>query len=329
MSKYLLEIGTEELPADFSHSVLKQIKSLIEFEFDKNLIKFNKIVCTSTPRRIVLLLDGLVDRGEDKIIIRKGPKADSAFSNGIPTNAALGFANSLGIDVDNLEIKNTKKGDFVFGKTIQKGEFTKISLSQIIPKVIRNLQGSRFMKWGSGNFKFSRPIRWLVSLYNDEILNFSLDECDPEILISNKSRSHRQFEMDIDITSPDDYFELMSKNGVLASRDERKERILNLVNDSSKTLNLKPDLSEALLNELSDLVEYPNLICGKFSDEFLDLPVEVLATVMKTHQRYIPLLQKSKTYSKLHLSSENILSTNFFTICIQIDLNVVRLVQIG
>ena len=107
MSKYLLEIGTEELPAKFSHSVLEQFKSLIEFELDKKLIKFEQIVVTSTPRRIVLLLQGLVDYAEDKIIERKGPKANLAYLNGCPTNAALGFANSLDIDVCELEIKNT------------------------------------------------------------------------------------------------------------------------------------------------------------------------------------------------------------------------------
>ena len=120
MSKYLLEIGTEELPAKFSHSVLEQFKSLIEFELDKKLIKFEHIDVTSTPRRIVLLLEGLVDYAEDKIIVRKGPKANSAYLNGSPTNAALGFANSLGIDVGELEIKSTEKGDFIFGKKIEK-----------------------------------------------------------------------------------------------------------------------------------------------------------------------------------------------------------------
>ena len=179
------------MPAKFSHSVLEQFKSLIEFELDKKLIKFNNIVVTSTPRRIVLLLEGLVDYAEDKTIIRKGPKASSAFLNGSPTNAALGFANSLGIDVVELEIKNTEKGDFVFGKKIEKGQSTRISLSSIIPKVVKSLQGPRFMKWGAGNIKFSRPIRWIASLYNDEILDFAFDECDPEIQISNKSKSHR------------------------------------------------------------------------------------------------------------------------------------------
>ena len=255
MSKYLLEIGTEELPANFSHSVLNQFKSLIEFEFDKKLIKFETILCTSTPRRIVLLLEGLVDQGEDEIIIRKGPKANSAFLNGVPTNAAIGFANSLGINVDDLEIKNTEKGEFVFGKKIEKGESTKYFLSSIIPKVIHNLQGPRFMKWGTGNLKFSRPIRWIVSLYNDEILDFDFDECDPRISISNKSKSHRLINKVIEIHSADNYFELMAKNGIFANREERKEIIINLVKQESQSVNLNPDISEHLLNELTDLVE--------------------------------------------------------------------------
>ena len=191
LSKYLLEIGTEELPAKFSHSVLEQFKSLIECELNKKLIKFEHIVVTSTPRRIVLLLEGLVDYAEDKIIVRKGPRANSAYLNGSPTNAALGFANSLDIDVGELEIKNTEKGDFVFGKKIEKGLSTKISLSSIIPKLVKSLQGPRFMKWGAGNMKFSRPIRWIASIYNDEILDFQFEECDPKIKISNKSKSHR------------------------------------------------------------------------------------------------------------------------------------------
>ena len=314
MSKYLLEIGTEELPANFSHSVLNQFKSLIEFEFDKKLIKYKRVFCTSTPRRIVLFLDGLVDYAEDKSIIRKGPKAISAFVNGDPTNAALGFANSLGINVDDLEIKNTEKGEFVFGKKVEKGESTRESLSLIIPKAIKNLQGPRFMKWGYGNFKFSRPIRWVVSLYNDAILDFDLDECDPEIVIGNKSKSHRLINQEIKIHNPDNYFELMTDNRVLVNRIDRKEKILRIINQSSESLDLKPDLSEELLNELTDLVESPDLIIGKFSEEFLDIPVEVLSTVMKTHQRYIPLFQKDKTFSKLDLSSEEIISTNFFVI---------------
>ncbi len=314
MSKYLLEIGTEELPAKFSHSVINQINSLIEFEFDKKLIKYNNIICTSTPRRIVLFLEGLVDQADDKTVIRKGPKATSAFLNGVPTKAAIGFANSLGIDIDDLEIRQTEKGEFVFGTKIEKGESTRSSLSSIIPKVIKNLQGPRFMKWGCGSFKFSRPIRWIVSLYNSEILDFVFDECDPKISIGNKSKSHRLINKFIEIQSPENYFELMAKSGVFVKREERKEKIVNLINHESQLVNLDPDLSDHLLNELTDLVESPNLITSNFDKQFLNLPVEVLSTVMKNHQRYIPLLKKDKIFSKLDLSSEKVISTNFFVL---------------
>ena len=311
MSKYLLEIGTEELPANFSLSVINQIKTLIKFELDKKLIKFKNIICTSTPRRIVVLLEGLVDQSDDKTIIRKGPKATSAFENNLPTNAAIGFAKSLGINIKDLEIIKTEKGEFIFGKKIEKGECTRSSLASIIPKVIKNLQGPRFMKWGNGNFKFSRPIRWIVSLYNNEVLDFVFDECDPRIFIGNKSKGHRLMNKVIEISSPENYFDLMASSGVLVKREERKEKIFNLINQASKLLNLTPDLSDSLLNELTDLVESPNLITGKFDKQFLDLPLEVLSTVMRSHQRYIPLLKKRKSYSKLELSSENFLSTNF------------------
>ncbi len=314
MSKYLLEIGTEELPAKFSHSVLEQFRSLIEFELDKKLIKFNSIIVTSTPRRIVLLLEGLVDFADDKSIVRKGPKASSAFLNGSPTNAAFGFANSLGVDVSELEVKNTEKGDFVFGKKIEKGQSTKIALSSIIPKVMKSLQGPRFMKWGSGSIKFSRPIRWITSIYNNDILNFVFDECDPNIQISNKSKSHRLINKVFEVQNPDNFFELLKQNRVLVKRHERKEKIENLINQASKLLNLKPDLTEGLLNELTDLVEWPDLIVAKFSEEFLDLPVELLSTVMKSHQRYVPLLLHNNSFSKLDLSSEKNISTNFLVI---------------
>ncbi|MDA9704060.1 glycine--tRNA ligase subunit beta, partial [Prochlorococcus sp. AH-736-L19] len=176
------------------------------------------------------------------------------------------------------------------------------------------LQGPRFMKWGTGNIKFSRPIRWITSIYNDEILDFAFDQCDPNIQISNKSKSHRLINEVFEVHNPEEFFELLKQKRVLVKRNERKEKIESLINQASLSLNLKPDLSEGLLNELIDLVEWPDLIIGKFSEEFLDLPLEVLSTVMKSHQRYVPLLLKNNSFSKLDLSSEKNISTNFLVI---------------
>ena len=314
MSTYLLEIGTEELPANFANSVINQLQSNIEYEFEKYLINYQNINCTSTPRRIVLSLEGLVDFGEDKTILRKGPKADSAFEEGKPTKAAIGFAKSLNLNINDLEVKDTKKGQFVFGRKIEKGFSTKELISSIIPKSIKLLQGQRFMKWGSGNFKFSRPIRWILSLYNDEILNLSLKDIDSSLKIGNVSRGHRLFKSDIKIENSREYFQLLARNGVIVNRDERKSKIVNLIKNASDKLKLSPDLDNKLLDELTDLVESPNLVIGSFSNEYLTLPSEVLCTVMKSHQRYIPLFNKRKDINKLDINSKDILSTNFLCI---------------
>ncbi len=314
MSTYLLEIGTEELPAEFANSVVNQFQSTIEYEFEKYFIKYKNIYCTSTPRRIVLYLEGLVDFGEDKTEFRKGPKAEAAFINGIPTNAAIGFAKSLDLTISDLDIKDTKKGKFVFGKKIEKGLATKGLITEVVPKAIKALQGQRFMKWGNGNFRFSRPIRWILSLYNDEILNFSIDEIDSNLKIGNFSKGHRLVKSEIEISNTDNYFQILKRNGVLVNRNERKNQIENLIKVSSENLKLLPDLDNELLDELTDLVEFPNLVIGNFSDEYLTLPSEVLCTVMKNHQRYIPLFNSRKEVNKLDISSIGTLSTSFLCI---------------
>ncbi len=314
MSKYLLEIGTEELPARFANSVIKQMKTLTEYELRKNSIQFDDLFCSSTPRRIVLLISGLMDTSVDKVELKKGPKAEASFLKGKATSAAKGFAKSLNLSVEDLTIKTTEKGDFVFGEKIEKGQSTKNLISIILPKIIKSIQGQRFMKWGYGSFKFSRPIRWIISLYNSEILSFNIENIDIELLLKKSSRGHRLIKENLEIKNVDEYFELMAKSGVYVERDVRKKRILDMVANKSKDLNLYPDLSDKLLNELTDLVENPNLIVGSFDSKFLSLPAEVLSTVMKNHQRYIPLLKTKKNMSKMKISSEDILSTKFFII---------------
>ncbi len=314
MSTYLLEIGTEELPAEFADSVVNQLKSLLEFELEKNFIKNSEILCSSTPRRIFLLVTGLTDLGKDKIELRKGPKADIAFLNGVPTDAAIGFAKSLDIDVKDLLIKKIKNVDFVFGEKIEKGKSTKYLLSLIIPKVIKALQGSRFMKWSYGNFKFSRPIRWIISLFNNELLEFELENIEPKIIIDNISRGHRLINNKILINHPDNYLASLEASGVLADRTKRKKTINDLINNSADNLKLYPDLSDKLLNEITDLVESPDLLVGNFDSKYLSLPAEVLCTVMKNHQRYVPLFKINRKFSKLDLDSKKTLSTKFFVI---------------
>jgi len=314
LSTYLLEIGTEELPANFANSVITQLKTAIEFEFDKASIEYDNIFCSSTPRRLIVLIKGLADFGQDKIVIRKGPQASVAYPNGVPGQAAIGFAKSLGIDIKKLEIKETDKGQFVFGRKVEKGLSTRSIISSFIPKVIKNLQGQRFMKWGYGDFKFSRPIRWIVSIFNQDILEFSLSEIDTKVKISNISKGHRLVKENVEINMPENYEEIMEKVGVIVDRGTRKKCISEQIDNEANRLNLSPFLGNKLLDELTDLVEFPKLIVCSFDRSYLELPSEVLCTVMKTHQRYIPLFERNTTISKLEITSESILNTNFLCI---------------
>ena len=319
MSTYLLEIGTEELPAKFANSAISQFKEFLEFEFEKNYIKYDEIIVTSTPRRLIVYLEGVVDFGEPRTSLIKGPKASVAFSDGSPSKAALGFAKSLDINVEDLQINKTKKGEFVFGKKFEKSKSSKELISVIVPKAIKALQGERFMKWSFGDFRFSRPIRWIISLYNNDLLNMDLRYIDRNLKVSNVSRGHRLFKNYFEINNSKDYFQLIEKYGVIANREIRKKYIIKLINDSSKELNLLPDLNDSLINELTDLVEFPDLVIGNFDKKYLSLPPELICSVMKSHQRYIPLLNKDAKLNKLSINSYGILSTKF--ICISNGLN--------
>ena len=185
MSTYLLEIGTEELPADLAESVISQLKLNVNNDLNSSQIKFSEIRVTTTPRRIALMIEGIAPFSEDKIYERKGPPVSQAFHEGKPTKAAIGFAKRFGIDPGKLEIRDTPKGSFVFAQLIEKGKPVVSLLSDYLPGWISKIQGRRFMRWGKGDFRFSRPIRWVVSLLDSEVITFEIAGCDPGIHISN------------------------------------------------------------------------------------------------------------------------------------------------
>ena len=169
MSTYLLEIGTEELPADLAESVISQLELSVNNDLNSSQIKFSEIRVTTTPRRIALTIEGISPFSEDNISERKGPPFLQAFQDGKPTRAAIGFAKRYNLSPENLEIRETAKGSFVFAKSIEKGKPVASLLADYLPIWISKIQGRRFMRWGKGDFRFSRPIRWIVSLLDKEV----------------------------------------------------------------------------------------------------------------------------------------------------------------
>ncbi|WP_269624643.1 glycine--tRNA ligase subunit beta [Prochlorococcus marinus] len=314
MSTYLLEIGTEELPADLAESVISQLELNVNNDLNSAQIKFSEIRVTTTPRRIALTIEGIAPFSEDNISERKGPSVSQAFHDGKPTKAAIGFAKRYDILPEKLEVRETQKGAFVFAKLIEKGKPVGSLLADYLPGWISKIQGRRFMRWGKGDFRFSRPIRWIVSLIDSEVLLFRFFGCDPEIQIGNISRPHRLHGSTLEIKNAKTYFDQLEDVGVIVDRNKRLSNINDLVLNHARTKNVKPDLTASLLNELTDLVESPLLVTGSFDESFLDLPPEVLSTVMMVHQRYIPLYKVNVEFDPLSLDSRNILLPGFLCI---------------
>ncbi|AIQ96936.1 glycine--tRNA ligase subunit beta [Prochlorococcus sp. MIT 0801] len=314
MSTYLLEIGTEELPADLAESVISQLELNVNNDLNSSQIKFSEIRVTTTPRRIALTIKGIAPFSEDNIAERKGPSVSQAFHDGKPTKAAIGFAKRYDLSPDELEIRQTSKGSFVFAKSIEKGKPVTTLLSDYLPRWISKIQGRRFMRWGKGDFRFSRPIRWIVSLLDSEVLPFKISGCDPEIKIGNISRPHRLHGAKLEINNAKTYFDQLQEVGVTVDRNRRLSCINDLVLKHEIDKKVKSDLTDPLLNELTDLVESPLLVTGCFDESFLDLPPEVLSTVMKVHQRYIPLYKVNVEFDPLSLDSRNTLLPVFLCI---------------
>ena len=314
MSTYLLEIGTEELPADFAESVISQLELNVNNDLNSSKIKFSEIRVTTTPRRIALTIEGIAPFSEDNIAERKGPPVSQAFHDGKPTKAAMGFAKRYDLSPEKLDIRETSKGSFVFAKSIEKGKPVANLLSDYLPRWISRIQGRRFMRWGKGDFRFSRPIRWIVSLLDSEVLPFKISGCDPEIEIGNISRPHRLHGSTLEINNAKTYVDQLQDSGITVDRNSRLSFINDLVLNHEINKKVKPDLTEPLLNELTDLVEAPLLVTGSFDESFLDLPPEVLSTVMKVHQRYIPLYKVNVELDPLSLDSRNTLLPGFLCI---------------
>lgn len=315
MTNFLLEIGTEEMPADFSQQVINQLSQKVAVDLERLQLQHGIIHSTSTPRRIVLIIEELAEFSSDLVSECKGPPLNQAFIDGVPTQAANGFAKRNGLEPKDLEIRDTPKGSFVFAKNIEKGKPTLNLLSELIPNWIDALEGKRFMRWGEGDRRFSRPIRWMVSMLGEKIVPFNLKGCDPSIKTSNVTRGLRIKDDYLSLGSANDYSEIHMNTGIIIDRKSRKSFIKNLINEGSKKYKAIPDIPSKLIEELTDLVENPSLIIGEFDCSYLSLPPEVLTTVMKVHQRYVPLYKSQKDeIDSLLLDSEATLYPQFLCI---------------
>jgi len=324
VSTFLLEIGTEELPADFARLALPQLEVLVQRDLAERRLSHGQITVTSTPRRIALLVADLASSAADLEEDRKGPPAAQALKDGVPTPAAIGFAKRCGIEASALEVRDTPKGPFVFARVREPGVPAAELLAACIPQWIAGLQGRRFMRWAEGESRFSRPVRWLVALLDGAVIPVTLAGSDPQVSAGRLSRGHRLHgalagggttgATGLSIATASAYAETLAAAGVEVDRQRRAATIRAAVETAAAALQARPDLPQELFDELTDLVEAPLLIEGSVPEAYLALPAEVLSTVMRAHQRYIPLYRQQAQIDPLALDARSSLLPTFLCI---------------
>lgn len=293
MKNYLLfEIGVEELPARYVNSAMEQLKLNIVKSFDENRITYDSVNVYSTPRRLTVVVDNICERQEDLEEEVKGPaKKIAVDADGNFTKPLLGFMKSKGIKEEDLYFKQVGKEEYAFGKIKQEGKLTSEVLKTVLPEAIKSMTFPKAMRWGGKNMRFIRPIRWMVCILNDSVLDIELEG----IVSGNVTKGHRFLgESEFEVNTLDEYLAKLKENFVILNQDERKSIIKEQCEEVAKSLGGEIELDEELLEEVTHLVEYPTAFYGEFDEDYAKLPKEVVITPMKQHQRYFPVLKDGK-----------------------------------
>ena len=281
---FLLEVGTEDLPARFLTPALRQMKDNTGKILKDSHIHFSDVRIFGTPRRLAAVADGIYPMQEDTTREVFGPSKKAAFDeSGRPTKAAIGFARSQRVSVESLVIKNKDKGEYVVALIDEKGVHVREILPDICKKIVLSIHLPKSMRWGNNTIRFVRPIRWLMALFDNEVIEFEIDG----IKSGSLTRGHRFLSpASFQLKEISGYRRLLANNYVIVDQEERKKIIVDKVEDLLETSGETSVKDEELLETVTNLVEYPVPVLGTFSKDYLALPRELLITVMKGHQKY-------------------------------------------
>ncbi len=304
MSKYLLEVGVEELPYKFIPMAISQLEAGFKAFLESSDVGFDNIKVMATPRRLAVIVDGLAPSQPDVEKTVKGPIATVAYDeNKNLTPAGLGFAKKNGVEPNDLYVED----NYLYAKISIKGKDTKSLLQENVPAIFTKLQGPHFMRWGSNDVKFSRPIRWVLSILDSEEVKIRIIDKDS----SNLTNGHRFSTQNIVINNPDEYVTKLRDAHVLVDPQERKERILEVTQKEADKLNAITKISGDLLEEVTFITEYPVAVTCNFDEAYLTIPQEVAVTVMETHQRYFALYTKEGKLTNKFVTITNYIGDEF------------------
>ncbi len=283
----LLEIGVEEMPARVAPCASRQMEILCAQFLRRERLGYAAVRAYVSPRRMAIVVYELSAKQQDVQVETRGPSVKVAFDqDGKPSKALLGFARSQSLAPEQLEVRDTDTGRYVFAVKAQQGEPTDVVLKRIWPELITSLEFGKPMRWGSGDFRFIRPIRWIVSLLDTEVVEFSIAGVKADRL----SRGHRVLApKPFEIACADEYVQALKSNSVLVDAEIRAQTVKQQVAEAASAAGGFVAEDASLLLEVANIVEWPTAFCGRFPEESLRLPRPVLATVMKHHQKYFPV----------------------------------------
>jgi glycyl-tRNA synthetase beta chain len=280
----LLEIGTEEIPARFLPVAIKDLQDNTKPILSENSVDFSEIKVYATPRRLVLMITGLPEIQSGRVREVFGPPKKIAFDGkGSPTEAALKFASSQGVHVESLVIKKRDKGEYVVSVIEEKGIPVKDILPEILKRIVFSIRFPKTMRWGNGSIKFARPIHWILAIFDNDVIPFEVDG----IKSDNMTYGHRFLSpAKFQIKEIKSFKNLLENNSVIVDQEERKKTILKGIRRLSSSVGGIPIEDEELIETVNFLVEYPFPVLCSFQEDYLELPKELLVTVMKDHQKF-------------------------------------------
>jgi len=290
---FVLEIGTEELPHGDIEDAIQQLEEKVPAALESLRLEYKGFEILATPRRLVVQVEQLADKQKDLEQTVKGPPQERAYDeSGKPTRAAEGFASSKGVSVDDLEIHEIDGGKYVVAVEKKTGLPTHEVLSAAIPDLIQSIRFGQSMRWNDPALAFSRPIRWLLALHGEAPVQFSY----AGLASSHFTRGLRFIDggKEIVVGSAEEYQTVLKKQGILLDQNQRRKRIKNDLDTLAAEVGGIVSEDDSLLTEVTHLVEAPTALLGKFDPAFLELPREVLISVMKKHQRYFPVEKDGK-----------------------------------
>ncbi len=306
---FLFEIGTEELPPRALRKLGEALDGGVREGLKKAALDYNETHWYAAPRRLAIHVTGLETAQADAIDERRGPAVTAAFDDdGLPTRAVQGFAKSCGVEVEALETLETKKGAWLVFRSAKQGKASSELLPGIIEAALKQLPIPKRMRWGSSKAEFVRPVHWLVMLLGDEVIKASMFGVET----GQTTRGHRFHHPDtLYLAEPAAYAPLLESEGhVMADFNARREAVRAQVMEVAVGLGGRAVIDDALLDEVTGMVEWPVALAGNFEQRFLEVPAEALISAMKGHQKYFHVVNEGGELMPHFITVSNIASTN-------------------